>query len=166
MINKRVKKDYGMSDFYKYYCKEKEQPISALKFNKIVSEFNYELRNLIIESNLEYRHSKLQITFCIRKIKKVPKIENGKLVNTSPIDWKSTKELWLNNKEAAEKKILLKFTNNHTFKYIFRIKGLKHGLIYKNKKYYKFKPARSFQRLLAKRILDPTLENFDAYKLY
>lgn len=165
MIN-RIKKDYGMSDYYKYYCNNSSSPISSNKFNKIISDFNNEIVNLIINENLEYRPTKLQFTFCIRKTKKIPKIKDGKLVNTSPIDWKSTKELWESNEEAKEKKILLRFLNNHTFKYVFRIKGLKHGLRYKNKIYYKYKPARRFQRLLAKRILDSSLENFDAYKLY
>lgn len=166
MINKRIKKDYGMSDYYKYYSNNSDKPVSSIKFNKIISEFNQEIVNLIISENLEYRPTKLQITFCIRKIKKTPRIKNGKLINTSPIDWKSTKELWLNNSEAAEKKMLIRFLNNHTFKYVFRIKGLKHGPTYKNKMNYKYKPARSFQRLLAKRILNTELENFEAYKLY
>ena len=165
-MSNRVKKDYGMSDYYKYYKKDLENPITTIKFNKIISDFNREIVDLVISENLEYRPTKLQFTFCIRKTKKVPKIKDGKLINTSPIDWKSTKELWLQNEEAKEKKLLLRFLNNHTFKHVFRIKGLKQGYIYKNKKNYKFKPARSFQRLLAKRILDPTLENFEAYKLY
>ena len=166
MINKRVKRDYGISDYYKYYLKNTDKKISKLTYNKIISDFNKEIIKLIISENLEYQPTKLGFTFCIRKTKKVPKIKDGKLINTSPIDWKSTKELWENNPEAKEKKLLLRFLNNHTFKYVFRIKGLKQGYIYKNKKKYKFKPARSFQRLLAKRILDPTLENFEAYKLY
>ena len=36
MINKRVKKDYGMSDYYNYYLKNSNNPQSKSKFNKIV----------------------------------------------------------------------------------------------------------------------------------
>ena len=166
MINKRVKKDYGMSDYYNYYLKNSNNPQSKFKFNKIVSEFNEGVVNLIINEGIEFKPAKLQFTFCVRKTKRVPKIKEGKLINTTPIDWKSTKQLWEDDSEAKDKKILLRYLNNHTFKYVFRIKTLKFGQNYKNKKYYKYKPARSFQRLLAKRILDDNLDNFDAYKLY
>lgn len=166
MINKRIKKDYGMIDYYNYYCKNSTNPQSKLKFNKIISEFNKEVVDLIINEGLEFKPTKLQFTFCIRKSKRVPKIIEGKLVNNTPIDWKSTNELWESDSEAKDKKILLRYLNNHTSKYVFRIKILKLGINYKNKKYYKYKPARSFQRLLAKRILDNNLDNFDAYKMY
>ena len=166
MISKRVKKDYGMSDYYNYYLKNSNNPQSKFKFNKIVSEFNEGIVDLIINESIEFKPTKLQFTFCIRKTKRVPKIKEGKLINTTPIDWKATNQLWESDSEAKNKKILLRYLNNHTFKYIFRIKALKSGQNYKNKKYYKYKPARSFQRLLAKRILDNDLDNFDAYKLY
>ena len=166
MINKRVKKDYGMSDYYNYYLKNSNNPQSKSKFNKIVSEFNEGVVDLIINESVEFKPTKLQFTFCIRKTKRVPKIKEGKLINTTPIDWKATNQLWESDSEAKDKKILLRYLNNHTFKYVFRIKALKSGQNYKNKKYYKYKPARSFQRLLAKRILDNDLDNFDAYKLY
>jgi hypothetical protein len=167
MRNNRVKKDYGMLDYYKYYLKNNSNvPQSKSKFNKVISEFNKGVVNLIINEGVEFKPTKLQFTFCIRKAKRVPKIKEGKLINTTPIDWKSTNQLWESDNEAKNKKILLRYLNNHTFKYVFRIKVLRFGQNYKNKKYYKYKPARSFQRLLAKRILDNNLDNFDAYKLY
>ena len=166
MINKRVKKDYGMSDYYNYYLKNSNNPQSKSKFNKIVSEFNEGVVDLIINESIEFKPTKLQFTFCIRKTKRVPKIKEGKLVNTSPIDWKTTKELWESDAETKEKKIVIKFSNHHTSKHVFRIKALKFGYMYKNKKLFRFKACRSFQRMLAKRILDPNKENFNAFKLY
>ena len=162
----RIKRDYGLNDYFKYYTKNSTKKVDKLKYNKIISEFNKSIVDLMINEGIEFTPTKLQFTFCIRKIKKTPTIKDGKLINTSPIDWKSTNELWENNPVAKEKKILLRFLNTHTFKHVFRIKAFKQGLIYANKKLYKFKPARSFQRLLAKRILDPNQVNFDAYKLY
>lgn len=165
-MSKRISKDYGMSDYYNYYKKNNNNPVKALKFNKIISDFNSEIVRLIIEEGLEYKLPKISNTICVRKNKSIPKIKDGKLINKTPIDWKSTKELWESDPEAKEKKIILRYLNNHTSKYIFRIKMLKYGKHYKNKSYYKFKPARSFQRNLAKRILNNNLETFDAYTLY
>jgi len=162
----KISKDYGMADYYKYYKENYKNPVSSQKFNKVVSEFNKTIVHNIINSGLEYTPARIQLTFCIRKYKKIIKIENGKLLNPNPIDWKSTKQLWQDDEEAAEKKIILRYLNNHTSKYIFRIKALKTGNTFKNKKKYRFKACRSFQRQLAKRILDPNQDNFQAYNLF
>ena len=162
----KINVDYGLRDYYKYYNKNTKQAVDSKLFNKIISEFNKNIVELIIEKDLEFTPIMLQFTFCVRKIKKVPKIENGKLVNNNPIDWKTTKELWESDNETKEKKIIIKYSNNHTSKYVFRIKALKTGFTYKNKQLYRFKACRSFQRMLAKRILDPNKENFNAFKLY
>ena len=162
----KINVDYGLRDYYKYYSKNNNVVADSKLFNKVISEFNQGIVNLIIEKDLEFTPTMLQFTFCVRKIKKVPKIKEGKLVNTSPIDWKTTKELWESDAETKEKKIVIKFSNHHTSKHVFRIKALKFGYMYKNKKLFRFKACRSFQRMLAKRILDPNKENFNAFKLY
>ena len=48
MINKRIKKDYGMEDYYDYYFKNSKNPQSKSKFNKVISEFNEKIVDLII----------------------------------------------------------------------------------------------------------------------
>lgn len=162
----KINRNYGINDYYKYYTSNYENAVSSQKFNKVISEFNGKIVNAIINDGLDYTPPKLQLSFCIRKYKKVIKIENGKLINTNPIDWKTTNDLWKSDNDAAEKKILIRFLNNHSSKYIFRIKILKVGYNYKNKKYYRFKACRGFQRALSARILDPYKNNFNAYDLY
>lgn len=164
--NKQLKADYGMSDFYKYYCANSDKPVSAKKYNEIISILNQGIIDLILNNNLEYSIPYLGMTLCVRKFKSIPKIENGKLINNTPIDWKATNELWDENPEAKERKILLRHLNSHSSKNVFRIKILKFGKLYKNKKYYKFKAARDFSRALAKRILDPKKDNYDTFNLY
>lgn len=171
MINKRtagkIKVDYGMKDYYKYYLKNnKETTINSLKFNKIISEFNKKIVESIINESLEYNPITIQVSFCIRKHKRIVKIVNNKLLNKNPIDWKTTNELWNTDEEAKNKKLLIRYDNNHSSKYIFRIKMLKTGYSYINKKYYKFKPCRFFTRSLAARILNKDLDLFQAYNLY
>lgn len=158
--------DYGMKDYYKYYSNLSKNPVSNLKFNKVISQFNSKIVDLIINESLEFRPTTLQMTFCVRKYKKVIRIKDGKLVNNTPIDWKTTNELWENDSKAKDKKILIRYLNNHTSKFVFRIKALKNVGKYANKGLFKFKPCRGFQRALAKRILDPKQDNFEAYKLY
>lgn len=171
MINKprtagKIKADYGIKDYYKFYKEYSKSPVDSKKFHKVISEFNKKIMLSIINDGLEYTPITTQITFCIRKTTKSVEIINNKLINKNPIDWKTTLDLWKENEEAKSRKLLIKHLNNHSSKYIFRIKMIKSGYSYINKKYYRFKPCRMFQRALAKRILDPNQDNFQAYDLY
>ena len=169
-MNKRsegkIRTDYGIKDYYKFYKSYSSEPVDNKKFHKVIGEFNKKIMEAIINDNLEYTPVSSQITFCIRKLIKPVKIVNNKIVNKNPIDWKTTLQLWSENEEAKERKLLIRFLNNHSSKYIFRIKMIKSGYSYSNKKYYRFKPCRMFQRDLSKRILDPNKDNFQAYDLY
>jgi len=163
----RIITDYGMNDYYKFYKSNSKNPVDKGKFNKVISEFNKKIVNLIIEEGLEYKPTVLHFNFCVRKIKYIPHLdENNKLINNSPIDWKSTKQLWDESEEAKNKKVILRFLNNHTSKYVYRIKATKSGAKYRNKKVYRFKACRSFQRLLAKRIMDEDKDPYNAHLLY
>lgn len=162
----RINADFGMNDYYKYYKSYSKNPVTKDKFHKIVGDFNKKITNLIINEGIEYKPIKIQFTFCVRKSLRRVYIKDNKLVNTTPIDWKSTKDLWENDEDARQNKTILRHLNNHTSKYIFQIKATKFGNRYSNKKLYRFKPCRSFQRDLAKRILDTTKDNFNAYLLY
>ena len=70
------------------------------------------------------------------------------------------------DEEAKEKKLLVRFTNYHTSKYVFRLYFKKYIYSFKNKKYYKFKTVRSFARALANRIKDENKNKYDAFLLY
>ena len=141
----KINVDYGLRDYYKYYSKNNNVVADSKLFNKVISEFNQGIVNLIIEKDLEFTPTMLQFTFCVRKIKKIPKIKEGKLVNTSPIDWKTTKELWESDAETKEKKIIIKFSNNHTSKHVFRIKALKLVTCIKIKNYFVLKLVDHFK---------------------
>ena len=164
--NNQLKANYGMKDYYKHYCKNVENPVTAKQYNEIIGVLNQGIIDLILNNNLEYNIPHVGMTLCVRKFKSIPKIENGKLINNTPIDWKATNALWDENPEAKERKILLRHLNTHSSKHVFRIKLLKFGKLYKNKKHYKFKAARDFSRALAKRILDPKKDNYDTFNLY
>jgi len=163
----KIKTHYGMKDFYKHFKENnKDIEITNKKYYDIIYDFNLELINLIIDYNIEYQFPFIGSTLSIKKSKHTPKIVEGKLYNTSPVDWKSTNELWDLDNEAKEKKLLVRYSNFHTSKYVFRIYFKKYVHSFKNKKWFKFKPNRLFQRTLSKRIKDETKERYDAFLLY
>lgn len=155
-----------MPQFYKYYKKNCKNPVSSVLFNKIITDYNKGIVNLIINESMDYTIPYLNFEITIRKYKKKLKIVNGKLINNVPPDWKATKELWAKDPEAKEKKLVIRLNNSHTSGYVFRIYLKKFKSTTKNKNVYKFLPNRDFKRNLSKRIKDTNKDNFDAFLLF
>lgn len=161
-----IRAHYGMTDYYRYFIKEYNLNISTKVYNNIIADFNEAIMNLIIEENLDYRLPHVGSTLSVRKIKRSPKIINGKLHNPTPINWVATNKLWAEDEEAKDKKLLVRYNNSHTSGYVYRIYFKKYDLYYKNKKIYNFKVARDFSRMLGNRINDEDKDKFNAYLLY
>jgi len=161
----KLKADYSNTDYHKFYVK-KYGDITAKTYNNIISEFNSGISELIIEENLIFYIPFLGLEIFIKKDKRKPRLSNGKLINNIPIDWKATNELWNNDEEAKQKKLLVRYNNSHTSGYVFRIYCKKFKSKLKYKTLYKFKPSRLFQRALSSRIKDTNKDNFDAFLLY
>lgn len=162
----KIKNHFGISDYYKWYCENHEVKAGRQKFNDVCSDFNLGVTDLMLNNNATYTPPLVGFTFSIRKTERIPKIENGKLVNNLPVNFKETNKLWENDPDAREKKILIRHTNTHSNRCIFSIKIIKNGNIYANKKYYTYKPSRMFQRALAARIFDDSKKSFDTNNLY
>ncbi len=162
----KIKVDYGMPDYYNHYCKISDNPVSKLKYNKIISDFNNGIIDLILNDSLEYKIPHINSTLLVKKDKRKPRIKDGKLINSSPVDWKTTSKLWNDDPDAKKKKILVRYINSHTSGYVFRIYMKKFSSTFKNRSYYSFKTSRKLQRALSARIKDDNKDKFDAYLLY
>ena len=163
----KITADYGMKDYYNYFKKENlEFDITRGIYNNIISDFNKKLIDLIIEDNLEYVLPHLGSSISTKKIKRTPKIVNGKLYNTAPVDWVATNKLWDEDEEAKEKKLLVRYLNNHTSKFVFSIYFKKYISFFMNKNIYSFVSNRSFKRQLGARINDENKNKYDTYLLY
>lgn len=160
------KADYSMPDYYNFYNDNYEHKISKKLFNKIVTEYNLGIVNFIINHNIDYSIPYLLFEITIRKVKRKPRIVDGKLINNIPIDWKKTNELWDKDEDARNRKLLIRYNNSHTSGYVYKIYLKKFKAKVKNKIFYKFLPARLFKRNLSKRIKDINKDNFDSFLLY
>lgn len=165
--NGKIKSHYGIGDYFKYFKKENPNiKMTAGRFADIIHRFNDEIVNLIIEENLNYKLPHLGASIVVKKSKRVPRIIDGKLYNPTPVDWQATNKLWEEDDEAREKKLLVRYNNNHTSKYVFRINFKKYIYPFNNKKYYSFDACRKFSRLLGARINDEDKDKYDAFLLY
>lgn len=157
--------DYGMPDYYDFYVNKYGEKVGRRKFNKIITEFNKGIVDLILNDNLSFKMAYLNLILEIRKDKRKPRLENGKLVNPVPVDWKRTNALWERDKEAKDKKLLVRYNNSHTSGYVYRLFLKKFNSTVKNKTILKIKTNRAFQRKLSKRIKNLD-KPFDAYLYY
>jgi len=171
MKNKRtagkIKAHYGIKDYYKAFKKDNPKlNIPYNQFTKIVNKFNERIVEAIIEDNLHYKLPYLGASLSVKKHKSVPRIVDGKLYNPTPVDWQATNKLWDEDEEARERKLLVRYSNNHTSKHVFRIYFKKYIYPFINKKYYSFDTCRAFSRRLGARINDENKDTYDAFLLY
>ena len=161
----KVKCDYGMADYHRYYKKTYDSNISRAEFSDIITEFNLELQKLIILENLIYTMPGTNFQLVMMKEKRKPRIKDGKLVNNIPINFKATKALWERDAEAKRKKLLVRYNNSHTSHYVYRVYFKKFATKLKYRSVYKFQVNRDFKRSINTYILDPDV-SIDAYLLY
>jgi hypothetical protein len=163
--NHKLNNSYGVLDFYKYYKKNSDNPVDLKIYRKILDKYNKKVSESILKKGLDFIMPYLNFEITIRKDKRKPKIIDGKVINNTPVDPVATKKLWEKDKEAKEKKILVRYNNSHTSGYVFRIYCKKFRSNLKNKNLFKFRPVRKLKRDLAKLIKDPDVK-FDSFLLY
>lgn len=162
----KIKAHFGMKDYFRWYKKNNNDPVTYNVYSDIISEYNKAVIDLMLNESLEYRIPVLHLLLTIRKEHRAPKIINGKLYNNRPINFSKTMALWAADEEAKKNKTILRYNNRHTSGYVFRIYCKKHESGMSHKKLYKFKPSRQFKRDLAARINDEDKPKFDCYLLY
>ena len=160
--NHKVKSDYGSADYYKHFIKTNDMDhIPRSLFGKVLREFNDHVRDRISTKGAEYimpcRIGKIQL----RKVKTEVKLsEDGSIINNLPINWKETRRLWSENPKAKEKKTKIRFTNEHTDGYTFRIFFRKSKANFKNKSIYRMQFNREMKRQLSKSIFAGKIDAF------
>lgn len=160
--NHFVKSDYGANDFYRDFKKSNpEIEMTRKEYGLILNGFNSHLRDRISSKGagfiLPCRIGRVEL----RKAKTEVKIdEDGNIVNNLPVNWKATREFWKNNPSAKEEKRTIKFTNEHTDGYTFKVSYLKSKALYKNKSVYKIRFNRELKRNLSKSIFKGRIDAF------
>ena len=169
--HRRYNQDVGIKEIYEYYChmyfkekfikvngeasikskvhKDSKYNITSSQYNKIVKEFHQLIVKDILKGEDFILFERLG-TIGVRKNKIKIKVDvNGVVQTNAPIDFKATNDLWDENPEAKEKKILIRHINHHTKKYIHRWYWDKGDANFRCKSAYSFIPSRTNKRLLA-----------------
>jgi len=158
----KVKVDYGVNHYYAEFKKNnKGTKITRGIYGSVIKELNSFQRDRLsskgVEINIPSRLGKVEL----RKNKSEIKInEDGTVKNNLPVNWKDTRKLWLENESAKEKKIKVRYTNEHTDGYSFKVFFYKRRATFKNKSIYGMRFNRMLKRDLSKSIFDGKIDAF------
>lgn len=148
----KVRNSLGVYDSYKYYRKNKpdskEYVLTESQYFAIIRKINLHLVDELLLGH-DVKLPKSMGTIEIRKFDRGAKIgKDGKIHTNLPIDWDKTLELWYNDKEALEEKILVRVEERESFQIYYN----RELATYNNKSYYEFIPNRDLKIGIKKNI--------------
>lgn len=150
-IPNKVRNSWGVYDAYKHIRKRGwyglGKPVSEKEFYSVIRGINRLLAEEVALGKtvrFPFGMGKLEL----RKYKAGAFMLDGKLKITYPIDWKNTHLLWEQDKEAYDKKILLRHEND----WVYHVRYIKGGAKYGNKIFYQFAINTFIKKALSKNI--------------
>lgn len=155
----KVSNSYGVFDANKYFMsikpKKQDYIISRSLYYQIIRRIN----NLLIEDLLNglsiqfpYKMGKLEII----KTKTFVTFKNNKIKTNLPVNWKKTLQLWYNDEEAKNNKIIIRDENE----YLYKVNYNKSKACFQNKFYYHFAINRFIKLRLKDKIQNNQLDAF------
>lgn len=143
----KVRNSYGVYDAYVTIRKNKWEGIgkhvSSHDFYAVIRGVNKLLaKNLGEGKKISFPHG--MGTLEIRKSERGAYLVGGQLKVSYPIDWKSTFQLWYEDKEANKRKILIR----NEERWVYSIKYSKHDANYPNQYFYQFVVNRLIKKAL------------------
>ena len=182
------KERVGLPELYKFYketliykgkrfrskhleFKDKHRFIIDRKtFSNIIKDFNKEIARLIIDENMEFRMPANLGTIRIRKYKKILKFnEDGTIIKKYlGIDWPATIKHWgelYPDKTEQEIRLIkgkprLRYLNEHTDGYVFKLYWNKHRCAIVNKRFYRLVLSRTNKRRIAYQLKNNSNANY------
>lgn len=160
----KFKNSYGMNDYYLWLKKNDffdiEEKLSQSQITKIIRTIHLALLEDLLRGGdilLPYQMGRIEL----RKSKTKVEIIDGQIVNNLPIDWKRTLELWEEDEESRNNKVLIKSMVNTVFKVCYNRGIAKYG----NKTFMLFYPSRNLKLKLKKSIKEGKTDAFEKYKI-
>ena len=134
----KVRNSLGVYDGYKWYRKNKpdgkEFVLSESQYFAIIRKINLHLVDELLSGN-DIKLPKMMGTIEVRKYsRKIVIGDDGKVYTNLPIDWDKTLELWYEDEEAYNKKMLIRREEKEIFKVYYNRETAR----YNNNNFYEF----------------------------
>lgn len=148
----------GINEIYSHSRKSKYPfTVSKKDYSKVISSFNKFLVE-VLKENGEVNLPFIGKLLFAGKKQKLQYTKDGKKLKEAP-DWKATRELWKVNEEARLNKERVYHDNFHTNGIRYKMYWIPTSIM-RNRRLYKFIPARDLKRDLARLILDENKEYY------
>lgn len=144
--NHTIKNSIGVEDFVYYYLKENKK-LSSSTIRSIIKSINCELAKELSEGK-EIKFPKQMGSLEVRSNDTYVKFQDGKLKTNRMVDWNATLKLWYNDKEAKNKKQLVRLENKKIFSVFYNRGKAK----YNNQIFYEFIPNRALKQKIKENI--------------
>lgn len=122
----RIRNSYGVYDAYKWYRRhrpdEHRYVLTESQYFSIVRNINNILAGMIVSGEdvrLPCRMGSIQLRKFDRRVGVRP---DGSVTTNLPVDWDSTLRMWYDDREAYDKRILIRLDERELFKICY-IKG-------------------------------------------
>lgn len=163
--NHKIKCDFGANDYIRYYSRTVEDSVDPKIAREVMREYLSSIRDLISKKGYVFKIPENCGRIEIRKVKREMEIdENGDIINKLPPNWKATNKLWAENPKAKEKKIIIRYPNEHTEGFIFFPYYIKRYATFKNKGLYKMQINREMSRDTYESIMSKKIDAFLLFK--
>ena len=158
----RIKPDYGIKDFYRYYKNNADNPLPYKTFVSIWKEAAKAIMRLVIYRNHDFSVPARLGSFGIRKLKvKIQVSEDGTVnKNNLAVDYKASWKKWMEQYPGKTAKEIAKIPgkkpvyhlNKHTDGYRFKFIWDKFTCNVKNQSLYSLKITRTNKQELVKAV--------------
>ena len=160
----KITHSLGVKDAFRWSRKNKlydTKSISECDYYKIVRTVNM----LVAEELLNSRDVQLPQKMGMLEVRKDPlyvKFVDGEIKTNRKIDWKATLELWNNDEESRESKVLVRCEDSERFVVFYN----RNAANYPNKTLMRFRPNRKLIIELNKRGKEGIIDAFTLAKNY
>lgn len=166
---RRPKREYRTSSmkYFKEYKKlHPESELTKEQYKLIAYGFGEKVSRFITSSGKRFKlpHGIGEVSIKKRKKSASRLIEDGTFRDTRPMDMGATMKLWANDKEAREKKTIIRHDNEHSNGYVARLHWHRVVSRFSTKHMWIFRSTRFLQRQVLAKSLKENPRLFDFYQ--
>lgn len=158
----KIPVDVGSGDVARFYNRKfgKIKKYDRIDISRVCKKFNNHIMHRIIYHSYEFTIPfNLGTIFIKTNRLRFDLDEDGKLIKKHMVpNWASTKELWAEDDDARQKKIIVYHFNDHFDRRVATYIYSKKKYRFKNKGIYFFKPSRMWKEELAKAIKNEDID--------
>lgn len=159
----KFKRSYRLRDAFTWYRQhrpdEKKFVLTEEQYGKIIGLINKKLVEGFCNGIPIYFPYRMGELYLYKQEVVLKLTEDGKLINSAPIDWKLTLQVWHEDPAAMQRKFLVK----RDVEEVFKIRYTKKTAFFKNQSYVGFRPQRSFKAAIKEAITQGKVDGFKKY---